>query len=131
MSKDNNSDFKKLVENLAIFETFLDEVKGDYSKKMNLVKAARIVTPETFSQKDFAVQILRALEANYSDQIVFLDILKAIVQNNSEKIKQIDARLRKGEPITGYWDKVFKEESKGLMTLKMHDFEAWQSIMYE
>ena len=118
MSKDNNSDFKKLVENLAIFETFLDEVKEGYSKKMNLVKAARIVTPETFSQKDFAVQILRALEANYSDQIVFLDILKAIVQNNSEKIKQIDARLRKGEPITGYWDKVFKEESKGADDIK-------------
>ena len=77
ISKDNNSDFK----NPAIFETFLDEVKEGYSKKMNLVKAARIVTPETYSQKDFAVQILRALEANYSDQIVFLDILKA---NSSE-----------------------------------------------
>ncbi len=47
MSKDNNSDFKKLVENPAIFETFIDEVKEDYSKKMNLVKAVRIVTPET------------------------------------------------------------------------------------
>jgi hypothetical protein len=33
MSKDNNSDFKKLVENPAIFETFLDEVKEGYSKK--------------------------------------------------------------------------------------------------
>ena len=42
---------------------------------MNLVKAHRIVTPETLSQKDFVVQILRALEANYSDQIVFLNIL--------------------------------------------------------
>jgi hypothetical protein len=112
MSKDNNSDFKKLAENPAIFETFIDEVKEGYSKKMNLVKAARIVTPEIYSQKDFAVQMLRALEANYSDQIVFLDILKAIVQNNGEKIKQIDTRLRKGEPITSYWDKVFKEESK-------------------
>jgi hypothetical protein len=119
MSKDNNnSDFKKLVENPVIFETFIDEVKKGYSKKMNLVKAARIVTPETFSQKDFDVQMLRALEANYSDQIVFLDILKAIVQNNSEKIKQIDARLRKGEPITSYWDKVFKEESKGNDNIK-------------
>jgi hypothetical protein len=119
MSKDNNnSDFKKLVENPVIFETFIDEVKKGYSKKMNLVKAARIVTPETFSQKDFDVQMLRALEANYSDQIVFLDILKAIVQNNSEKIKQIDTRLRKGEPITSYWDKVFKEESKGNDNIK-------------
>jgi hypothetical protein len=119
MSKDNNnSDFKKLVENPVIFETFIDEVKKGYSKKMNLVKAARIVTPETFSQKDFDVQMLRALEAKYSDQIVFLDILKAIVQNNSEKIKQIDTRLRKGEPITSYWDKVFKEESKGNDNIK-------------
>jgi hypothetical protein len=118
MSKDNNSNFKKLVENPVIFETFIDEVKEGYSKKMNLVKAARIVTPETFSQKDFDVQMLRALEANYSDQIVFLDILKAIVQNNSEKIKQIGTRLRKGEPITSYWDKVFKEESKGTDNIK-------------
>ena len=33
MSKDNNSDFKKLIENPTIFETFLDEVKEGYSKK--------------------------------------------------------------------------------------------------
>ena len=124
MSKDNNSDFKKLVENPAIFETFIEEVKEGYSKKMNLVKAARIVTPETLSQKDFVVQILRALEANYSDHIVFLDILKAIVQNNGEKIKQIDTRLKKENRLQAIGIKSSRMSLKGLMTLKMQDFEA-------
>lgn len=71
MSKDNDFDFKKLVENPAVFETFIEEVKEGYSKNES-GKAARIVIPETLSQKDFAVQILRTLEANYSDQIFFL-----------------------------------------------------------
>jgi hypothetical protein len=124
MSKGNNSDFKKLVENPAIFETFIEEVKEGYSKKMNLVKAARIVTPETLSQKDFVVQILRALEANYSDHIVFLDILKAIVQNNGEKIKQIDTRLKKENRLQAIGIKSSRMSLKGLMTLKMQDFEA-------
>lgn len=101
MSKDNDFDFKKLVENPAVFETFIEEVKEGYSKN----ESGKVI-PETLSQKDFAVQILRTLEANYSDQIFFLDILKAIVQNNGEKIKQIDTRLRKGEPITSYWERL-------------------------
>ena len=81
MSKDNNSDFKKLVENLAIFETFLDEVKEDYSKKMNLVKPARIVTPETFSQKDFAVQIFTHIRGKLLRPNSFLRYSKS---NSSE-----------------------------------------------
>jgi len=68
--------------------------------------------PETFSTRDFAYQMLQALEANYSDQIVFLDVLQAIVQNNSKGIQHLDDRLRRGEKITNWWDRTFENESK-------------------
>ena len=51
MSKDNNSDFKKLVENPAIFETFIEEVKEGYSKKMNLVKADYRYARNSFAKR--------------------------------------------------------------------------------
>ena len=56
--------------------------------------------PETFSTRDFVYQMLQALEAICSDQIVFLDVLQAIVQNNSKGIQHLDDRLRRGEKIT-------------------------------
>ena len=56
--------------------------------------------------------MLQALEANYSDQIVFLDVLQAIVQNNSKGIQHLDDRLRRGEKITNWWDRTFENESK-------------------
>ena len=60
-------------------------VRGGYSKKFDLVKKARETMPETFSTRDFVYQMLQALEANYSDQIVFLDVLQAIVQKTTVK----------------------------------------------
>jgi hypothetical protein len=56
--------------------------------------------------------MLLALEANYSDQIVFLDVLQAIVQNNSKKIQRLNNRVKQGQKIANWWDRSFEDESK-------------------
>jgi hypothetical protein len=112
MSDDENSDYKSLVDNPEIFKKFMIGIRGGYSKKFDLVKKAREILPETFSTRDFANQMLLALEANYSDQIVFLDVLQAIVQNNSKKIQRLNNRVKQGQKIANWWDRSFEDESK-------------------
>lgn len=109
---DDEADFHTLVDDPETFEKFMNQVKEGYIKKFNLVKKAREIIPETFSQKDFAEQMLKAFEANFSDQIVFLDIIRSVVENNGSKIRQLDNRLKRGEKITNWWDRPFEDESE-------------------
>ena len=53
MSDDENSDYKLLVDNPGMFETFIDDVKKGYSKKMNLVKAGAYSYTRNFFTKRF------------------------------------------------------------------------------
>ena len=109
---DDEADFKTLVENPEVFEQFIKQVRAGYIRKFNLAEKARETIPETFSTRDFAEQMLRAFEASYSDEIVFLDIMQAVVQNNSDKIRKLDNRVKRGEKITDWWDKSFEDESQ-------------------
>jgi hypothetical protein len=105
-ARDKISGDPEFVRNLAA------AIRGVYDKKINLVQKARESTPDHYSQKEFANNILRALEANWSDLKAFTDILEAISIDNADRIRGISARLVLGEKITNWWDRTFSDESK-------------------
>lgn len=96
----------EFVKNLA------EAIRAVYDRKISLAQIARNSTPEHFSQREFANNIISALEASWSDMKALVDILEAISLDNDVKVRQIDKRVQRGEKITHWWDRVFSDQSK-------------------
>ena len=95
---------------------FFRYAKESYEKKIKSINDALAEPTPINSMEDldqlFIRPMFRALEAIYSDQIILMDVYQRIRVHDSDSIKSLTERVKRGEKINNWWEKTFRSESE-------------------